>query len=150
MTERRPRVLRIERTFDAPADDVFDAWTNEEVMKRWLHGTTVLETPVAEVDLRVGGRVRVVMRNPEDGAEYGASGEYTLIDRPHRLVFTWVWDDDPDNPQLIELEFSERDGVTTVVMINSGIGADQQRDEQEEGWQVCFDNLDRALAETSG
>jgi uncharacterized protein YndB with AHSA1/START domain len=80
----------------------------------------------------------------EAGTEYGGGGEYTLIEPPHRLALTWVWDDDPSNPQLIELEFSERDGVTTAVMINSGIPTDKRRDEQESGWHRCFDNLDRA------
>jgi uncharacterized protein YndB with AHSA1/START domain len=71
------------------------------------------------VDLRAGGKVRVVMRRP-DGTEVGASGEYTLIDRPQRLEITWTFDDDPSNRQLIELSFSESEGSTTVVMINSG------------------------------
>ena len=56
MTEHRARVLRIERTFDAPVERVFEAWTSEEVLRRWLHGMPGWETPTAEVDLRVGGR----------------------------------------------------------------------------------------------
>jgi uncharacterized protein YndB with AHSA1/START domain len=146
MTERRPHVLRIERTFAAPAPAVFDAWTSEEVLRRWFRGMPDWETPVASVDLRIGGTIRVVMRNPDDGAEYGARGEFRVIDRPRRLEMTWIFDDDRQNPQLIELEFSERGGVTTVVMVNSGIGADKQRHAQESGWHGCFDNLDRALA----
>jgi uncharacterized protein YndB with AHSA1/START domain len=145
MSERREQVLRIERAFEAPAERVFDAWTSEEVLRRWLHGNPNWETPIASVDLRAGGEVRVVMRDPSDGAEYGARGEYTLVEPPHRLAFTWVWDDDPANPQMIELEFSERDGVTTVVMINSGIPTDERRNDQERGWHRCYDNLDRAL-----
>jgi uncharacterized protein YndB with AHSA1/START domain len=145
MTESGGLVLRIERSFDAPIEDVFEAWTSEEVMRRWLHAGRDWETPTAEIDLRVGGRVRVVMRDPSDGAEYGAVGEYTVVEPPHRLAFTWVWDDNHSNPQMIELEFSERDGVTTVVMINSGIGADEQRGDQERGWHLCYDNLDREL-----
>jgi uncharacterized protein YndB with AHSA1/START domain len=147
MSERHPGyVLEIERTFDAPAEEVFEAWTSEEVLRRWFHGDPEWETPTAEVDLRVGGRLRVVMRDPKAGEDHGASGEYTVIDPPHRLVFTWVWDDDPSHPQLIELEFSQRDGATTVLMTNSGITTEKGRDEHEDGWQKCFDNLDRALA----
>ncbi|HET8593422.1 MAG TPA: SRPBCC domain-containing protein, partial [Solirubrobacterales bacterium] len=56
--------LRMERTYDAPARAVFDAWTNEEVMRRWFHGQHDWETSEASVDLRVGGSVRVVMRDP--------------------------------------------------------------------------------------
>jgi uncharacterized protein YndB with AHSA1/START domain len=146
VSEREGLVLRIERTFDAPAQAVFDAWTSAEVMRRWFHADPEWETPTAEVDLRVGGRLRVVMRDPKAGEDYGASGEYTLIDPPQRLVFTWVWDDDPSHPQLIELKFSERDGATTVLMVSSGITTEKGRDEHEDGWHKCFDNLDRALA----
>jgi uncharacterized protein YndB with AHSA1/START domain len=147
MSEQHPGyTLEIERTFDAPAQEVFDAWTSEEVMRRWFHADPEWETPTAEVDLRIGGRVRVVMRDPGDGAEYGATGEYTVVDPPRRLVFTWVWDDDPANPQLIELEFTEHAGSTTVVMVNSGIPTDVRREDQHGGWQRCFDNLAGALA----
>ena len=44
MTEHRARVLRIERTFDAPVERVFEAWTSEEVLRRWLHGMPGWET----------------------------------------------------------------------------------------------------------
>jgi uncharacterized protein YndB with AHSA1/START domain len=80
VTDEPGRVVRIERSFDAPAEDVFDAWTNPEVMRRWFHCAPDWETPEAEVDLRVGGNVRVVMRRP-DGTEAEAHGEYTGIRR---------------------------------------------------------------------
>jgi uncharacterized protein YndB with AHSA1/START domain len=146
MSEHRARVLRIERTFDAPVERVFEAWTSEEVLRRWLHGMPGWDTPTAEVDLRVGGRIRIVMRDPSGGAESGATGEYRVVEPPHRLVFTWIWDDQPDQPQLVELEFSERDGRTTVLMTNSGIPTDARWESQQRGWNVCFDNLDRLLA----
>ena len=87
-------VLRMERTYDAPAQTVFDAWTSEEVMRRWWHAGRDWETPVAQVDLRVGGAIRVVMRNPHEDIEYGGGGEYTEVDPPRRLAFTWTWDGD--------------------------------------------------------
>jgi uncharacterized protein YndB with AHSA1/START domain len=145
MTEPPGYVVRIERTFDAPAEAVFDAWTSPEVMRRWFHPAPDWETPEAEVDLRVGGKVRVVMRRP-DGTEAEAQGEYTLIDRPLRLDMTWTFDDDPSNRQLIELSFSESDGSTTVLMVNSGISTDDRREAQDWGWRGCFEELERALA----
>ena len=60
------KTLRIERTFQAPAEAVFDAWTSEEVMRRWFQAGRGWETPDAQVDLRVGGAVRVVMRDPDE------------------------------------------------------------------------------------
>jgi uncharacterized protein YndB with AHSA1/START domain len=146
LTEHRARLLRIERSFDAPVERVFGAWTNEAVLRRWLHGMSGWETPTAEVDLRVGGRIRIVMRDPSDGTEAGATGEYRVVEPPRRLVFTWVWDDQVDQPQLVELEFFERDGRTTVLMTNSAIPTEVRLKDQERGWLVCYDNLERLLA----
>jgi uncharacterized protein YndB with AHSA1/START domain len=145
MTEESAQVVRIERTFEAPAEDVFDAWTNPEVIRRWFRPGRGWGEASAVVDLRVGGKVSVVMRAP-DGSEVGAGGEYTLIERPHRLAFTWTFDDDPSNQQMIELEFSEQDGATTVVFVNSNISGEDRRDSQYEGWQACIDNMERVLA----
>jgi uncharacterized protein YndB with AHSA1/START domain len=145
VTEQSGLVVRIERTFAASAESVFDAWTSPEVMRRWFHCAPDWDTPQAEVDLRLGGKVRVVMRQP-DGTEVEAKGEYTLIDRPHRLVMTWTFDDDPSNEQLIDLSFSESDGSTAVLMINSGVSTDGRRDAQDGGWRGCFDELERVLA----
>jgi uncharacterized protein YndB with AHSA1/START domain len=138
------RVVRIERTFAASAEEVFDAWTSPEVMRRWLHPAPHWETPEAEVDLRVGGTVRVVMRRP-DGTEIEARGEYTLIDRPHLLVMTWTFGDEPSNEQLLELSFTESEGSTTVRLVNTGISTDERRDAQDWGWRGCLDQLELAL-----
>ena len=145
MTEVSGYEVRIERTFEASAEDVFDAWTSPEVMRRWFHCAPDWETPVAEVDLRVGGRVRVVMRKP-DGTDAEMGGEYVLIDRPHRLVMTWTFHDDPANEQLMELTFSESDGSTTVLLVNSRISTDGRRDSQDWGWRGCLDQLERVMA----
>jgi uncharacterized protein YndB with AHSA1/START domain len=115
-------------------------------MRRWFHCGPDWETPVAEVDLRVGGAVRIVMRRP-DGREAGARGEYTLIDRPHRLVMTWTFDDVPANEQLIELAFSESGGNTTVVLTNREILSEERRESQDEGWRLCLDELERLLGD---
>jgi len=145
VTEDSAAVVRIERTFSANAEEVFDAWTSEEVIRRWFKPGRDWQEPSAEVDLRVGGTIRVVMRDP-DGAAVGASGEYTLIDRPNKLAFTWTFDDDPSNQQMIELEFTEQDGATTVLFVNSNISNEERRDSQYGGWQACLDNMEIALA----
>ncbi len=145
MPEEATRVVRIERTFDAPAEDVFDAWTSEEVIARWFKPREGWREADAEVDLRIGGKVRVVMRTPE-GEPVRAGGEYTLIERPNRLAFTWTFEDDPTNQQMIELEFTEREGVTTVLFVNSDISEESRRDAQYEGWSACLDEMARVLA----
>ena len=138
--------LRMTRSFAAPAEAVFDAFTSEEVMRRWWHAGHDWETPVATVDLRVGGEVRVVMRNPHEQVEHGGGGAYTEIDPPSRLAFTWVWDDDDDAvEQLIEVDFAEADGATTVTFTHSGLWDEESLPSFESGWGKCFDNLERVL-----
>jgi uncharacterized protein YndB with AHSA1/START domain len=138
--------LQMERTYEAPAETVFDAWTSEEVMRRWWHAGHDWETPVAEVDLRVGGTVRVVMRDPHSDSEYGGGGFYTEVDRPNRLAFTWIWDGN-DTRQLIEIDFEESGGVTTVRFTHRDLWDEEAVRSHEGGWSTCFDNLARALAE---
>jgi uncharacterized protein YndB with AHSA1/START domain len=144
VTEESSYVVRLERTFAAPPEDVFDAWTSPEVMRRWLNPAADWETPEAEVDLRVGGKVRVVMRRP-DGTEIEALGEFTLIDRPRRLVMSWTFGDEPSNEQVIELSFSESVDSTTVLLVNTGISTAERRDAQDWGWRGCLDQLERLL-----
>ena len=137
--------LGMKRTFDAPAQRVFDAWTSEEVIRRWWHAEHDWETTEAEVDLRVGGRVRVVMRNPHEDTEYGGGGEYTEVAPPTRLAFTWTWDDEPARPTLIEIDFEEANGVTTVRFNHIGLWSQEAVRSHEGGWGRCFDNLERTL-----
>jgi uncharacterized protein YndB with AHSA1/START domain len=146
VTDEPNRTLRIRRAFQAPIEQVFDAWTSPEVMRRWFHCEPDWDTPVADVDLRVGGRVRIVMRTA-DGTDLKAGGEYTAIERPHRLVMIWTFADDPLNRQLIELTFSESAGATTVLLVNSHISTDERRDSQHQGWHGCLDELERLLVD---
>ena len=141
--------LRMERTFNAPAQRVFDAWTSPEVMRRWWHAEYDWETSLAQVDLRVGGAVRVVMRDPKTDFEHGGGGQYLEIDPPRRLVFTWFWDGN-DTRQLIEVDFAESDGVTTVRFTHSDLWSEEAVRDHEGGWGRCFDNLERALSGTGG
>lgn len=137
--------FRMQRTFQAPAQRVFDAWTSEEVLRRWFHGRRAWDTPEASVDLRVGGAVRVVMRDPESGEEFGGGGVYTEIDPPRRLAFTWLWDREPVRT-LIEIEFEEDGGATTVRFTHSGLWDEQAVRSHEDGWTTCFAILADTLA----
>jgi len=143
--------LRIERTFQAPAETVFDAWTSDEVIRRWWQVENSWETSGAEVDLRVGGVVRVVMRDPDKDAEYGGGGHYTEIERPTRLAFTWTWDNDT-RETLIEIDFEETDGATKVTFTHSGLWDEEAVRDHEDGWSKILDRLGRTLevARTEG
>ena len=136
--------LQLERTFQAPAQAVFEAWTSEEVLRRWFYGQPGWETPEAQVDLKVGGAVRIVMRNPVEGEDHGGGGHYTEVDPPNRLAFTWTWDREP-RETLIEIEFEPADAGTEVRFTHSNLRDLESARSHERGWNACFDNLERAL-----
>ena len=76
--------------------------------------------------------------------EYGGGGTYTEIDPPRRLAFTWLWDDNSTR-MLIELDFEETGGVTTVRFTHRGLWDEDAVRSHEGGWTTAFDNLERAL-----
>jgi uncharacterized protein YndB with AHSA1/START domain len=135
--------LRLERTFDAPREAVFEAWTSPEVMRRWWAAGTDWGTPTAEVDLRRGGRIRVSMAEP-GGERHTFSGEYLEVSPPERLVFTVDWDG-PEGEGVVStliVEFHEDRDRTTVVLTNTGLASEEVRDSHETGWKECLHNLE--------
>jgi uncharacterized protein YndB with AHSA1/START domain len=138
MTDKR--TLRIERTYRAPIDRVFDAWTSPEVLRRWWRTQRDWETSEAQVDLRVGGAVRVAMRDPATGTEHAGGGVYTEVDPPTRVAFTWLWDGDTRRT-LIEIDFEERDGVTAVRFTHRDLWDEEAFRSHEDGWTRMFEIL---------
>jgi uncharacterized protein YndB with AHSA1/START domain len=138
------KALHIERIFQAPAEAVFDAWTSEEVLRRWWRVEHDWETTEAQVDLRVGGVVRVVMHDPNKDIDHGGGGNYTEIEPPTRLAFTWIWDGDTRGT-LIELDFHEADGATTVSFTHSRLWDEEAVRDHTYGWERLLDRLEGAL-----
>jgi uncharacterized protein YndB with AHSA1/START domain len=91
--------LVVRRTLPAPPERVFAAWTDPRSMARWL---SPFADAVATTDPRVGGAFRVVMRGL--GQEIEHTGEYRVVDPPHRLVFTWRSPYTGSEPSLITVE----------------------------------------------
>ena len=108
--------IQMERTFDAPRALVFDAVTQPEHVTRWWGGGGGVETlAICEIDLRVGGAYRYVIRKA-GGQEYPFKGVYREIDRPSRLVYTQIYDVAPFNQSeaVVTTVFDERNGRTTM------------------------------------
>jgi uncharacterized protein YndB with AHSA1/START domain len=111
----------ITRTFDAPARLVFEAWTNPEYMKRW-YGTSCMTLEVCEMDVRVGGAWRRVLRG-NDGSAYGWRGVFLEIKAPEHMVFTEIFDPFPDHPSTVTVTLVEQNGKThaTVVQVHDSV-----------------------------
>jgi uncharacterized protein YndB with AHSA1/START domain len=137
--------FRLQRTFAATAEEVFDAWTNPEVLQRWWAARPSWTSPGCEVDLRVGGSYVLRMLDSETGEVYAVGGEYREVVRPHRLVYTWCWQGDdgphPGHVSLVTVEFRGEGDATTVVLEHSGLPSEQSRRRHGDGWRGTFANL---------
>ena len=134
------------RIFDAPRTLVWKAWTDPKMMAQWF-GPRGFTSTVGELDVRVGGSLRIVMRGP-DGNEYPMKGEFREVVPPERLVFTNIAID-KDGKHLLEGEttvvLSESDGKTTLTLQTHAIGlvpiAPQMLAGLEAGWNQSIDKL---------
>lgn len=136
--------LKLTRVIPAPADKVFDAWLNPEVMQGFLcpgEGTTsrVSNDPV------VGGRYDILMEGGPHGEGVPHWGEYRRIDRPEHLEFTWNSPHaEPDS--IVTLEFRPVDGGTEVTLIHDRFPSEGARDGHEKGWTSILEKLEATFA----
>jgi uncharacterized protein YndB with AHSA1/START domain len=108
--------ILITRLFDAPAKNVFKAYTTPELVKRWW-GFETSHWLVCEIDLREGGMWRYVTREQGD-IEVGFHGHYQSIQAPHVLISTEVFEGMPEAAEgsLNTISFKEQNGITTMTM----------------------------------
>jgi len=138
--------VRVERTYEAPAEAVFDAWTNPEVLRRWWKADPSHEVSVA-ADVRTGGGYRLTMHRP-DGDEMVVHGTYREVSRPDRLVYSWAWEGTgpyANHESEVAVTFAEREpGRTTVVIEHAGLLDDDSRANHARGWNGVLDSFARS------
>jgi len=138
--------LVITRVFDAPREQVFRAWTDTRHMAQWW-GPKGFTNPVCELDVRVGGVIRIHMRAP-NGVVYPMSGVFEEITEPERLVFVSSALDENGNSMfdvLNTVTFAEQRGKTTLTLqarvIKATAQAPQYLKGMEAGWSQSLDRL---------
>jgi uncharacterized protein YndB with AHSA1/START domain len=142
--------VAITRVFTAPRALVWQAWTDPKMLAQWF-GPRGFTASVLELDLRVGGALRIVMHGP-DGNDYAMKGIFREVQAPERLVFSNVAIDNDGN-HLLEGEtiatLSEQDGKTTLTMKSHAVGlvplAPQMLAGMEAGWTQSIDKLGEVL-----
>lgn len=149
----------IERTFDAPASLVWQLWTDPEHFKKW-YGPQGFAVPVAEMDVRVGGKrlICMEMQTPDGSMKMWTTGEFREINPTDRLVYTESMADENGNivspsamgmpdgyPETTEVTvlLEELNGHTKMVMTHAGVPADSGAGG---GWTQAFDKMGDHLA----
>lgn len=144
-----PHSLRVSRIIKADADTLFRAWTDpEELVHWWRQEGDGWAFAGASIDLRVGGRYRLSMTDP-NGNTHAAVGVYQQVERPGRLVFTWDWEDPARRvgETLVTVEFKQANDKRTEVVVTHERFADVTRiGRHEQGWTELLGLLDRVIA----
>jgi uncharacterized protein YndB with AHSA1/START domain len=141
------REVTITRVLPAPRERVFRAWTDPAHLSQWW-GPKGFTNPVCEVDARMRGALRIVMRAP-DSSEYTMKGEFREVVPPQRLEFTNI-SVDQDGSHLIEgvtiVTFAAQGDKTAMTLHTRAVGvvplSAQMLDGLEEGWAETIDKLE--------
>lgn len=144
MPSDQPIVIRISHVYDFPAERVFDAWLDPEKARKFLFATSTGRMVRAEIDARVGGTFNFTDRRGGLDAEH--VGEYLVIERPRRLVFTFQTEKGSTDLSRV-----------TIVIVPQGAGCDltltheidpkwaAYKDRTEAGWTMILDGLAATL-----
>jgi uncharacterized protein YndB with AHSA1/START domain len=133
-------MISVTRTFDAPPDRVFTAWTDPAQFAHWFGGAGTTVQDVA-MDVRPGGvwRARMVLDN--GATEIPWRGTYQEVDRPSRLVFT-LTDRHGDEYELVTVVLKDVEGGTEMTFTQEGGHMPPgQYARAEEGWRAFFDDM---------
>lgn len=137
--------LFLKRTLKASRENVFKAWTDPVEIKKWF-SPEGFDTPIAEVDLRVGGKYRIGMKQKDKDEMNVATGVYREIRPSEKLLFTWSWEGDPNMAEtLVTLEFRDQGKGTELILTHELFPDEASRDRHNEGWISCINKLEKAL-----
>ena len=146
-SQPQPDSLQLRRTFAAPRDRVFRAWTDAKQFALWFHPSTDHTTIVSQMDLKVGGAYSLEMHH-KSGNVHKLSGTYQQIKPPEKLVFTWRWATDPPGQEsVVSLEFHDLGDATEILLNHGQFPSAESREQHNHGWMGCFEQLQGYLAQ---
>jgi uncharacterized protein YndB with AHSA1/START domain len=138
--------LQIRRTFKAPRQAVFQAWTTAEALEKWFAPSDEYTTKVVELDLRVDGRYRIEMRSPE-GKIHRLVGVFKEVRYSEKLVYTWSWEERQEEfgETLVTVEFRDLGDLTEIILTHELLPTAEDRTEHERGWAGCLNRLPKVV-----
>ena len=133
--------VTVMREIQAPKEQVFNAWLDPEMLKKFMKPMDAISIPKAEVNAVEGGRFDIVMLG-ENEMPHG--GEYQVIDRFTKIVFTWESAYSVDG-STVTLNFSGDESRTKLELIHTRFLNEEMRNNHEGGWTNILKWLDEAL-----
>jgi uncharacterized protein YndB with AHSA1/START domain len=132
-------IVQIRRRLRAGAEQIFDLWTKPDLMVRWMSPYPGAVECKASCDLRPGGAFSIVMSS--EGSSREVSGIYVQIDRPRKLVFTWIGPLTNNVDTLVTVELNPLDDETELVLTHERLPTPAIREGHTMGWGNILDHL---------
>jgi uncharacterized protein YndB with AHSA1/START domain len=146
MNDASETMLRLERLIASPPEDLFALWVEPENLLKWW-APDGFEAAVGGLDIRPGGRWRMMLRRP-DGGVVATSGVYRIVEPPRHLVFTWAWENSAgarSHETEVAVSFEPAPGGTRLVLVQQHFESRQARDNHNRGWSASFDRQRKIL-----
>jgi uncharacterized protein YndB with AHSA1/START domain len=137
-------IVQVRRRMRAPAEEIFDLWTKPDLMVRWMSPYRGAVDCTASCDLRPGGAFSLVMSS--EGSSREVSGTYIEIDRPRKLVFTWMGPLTNNVDTLVTVELIPRGDETDLVLTHERLPTQAIVEGHTMGWGNILDHLADAVS----
>lgn len=148
-TRQKP-FLNLVRTYPVAPEKVWQAWTDAQAVKKWWGPGPGEPVAVAELDVRVGGRFRIVFGGSK-GTDHEVQGTYREVVPPRpnttgKLVFTWSWPNStPERESLVTIVFRAAGKGTELDFRHEQLFDEKVRDDHQRGWTGTLDKLEKFL-----
>ena len=137
--------LTLSRHYPVAPEKVYRAWTDPKAVSKWWGPGPGEPVSLAELDVRVGGRFRIVFGGP-DGKMHECAGTYKEVVPNKKLVFTWSWPNStPERISVVTIVFKDLNGKTELVFKHEQLFDEKVRDDHKRGWSSTLDKLEQFL-----
>ena len=137
--------LSLQRHYPVAPEKVWRAWTDPQALAKWWGPGPGEPVSLAELDVRVGGRFRIVFGGP-DGKMHECAGTYQEVVPHRKLVFTWHWPNStPERVSLVTIVFEAVGKATELAFKHEQLFDEKARDDHKRGWSASLDKLDDFL-----
>ena len=138
--------LVVRKLIPATREEVFAAWTDPESIRQWMCPGDV-ETTEAQLDVRVGGSYRILMKGKTE--DFDHNGVYQVVEPPSKLGFTWISKGTDNQPTLVTVEIFERGKQSELVLTHERFPKAQMVERHKGGWSQIADKLAQRFAQNA-
>jgi len=141
-----PIEVSVRQRFRQSAERVFDAWLDINLVRRFLFSTDTGEMVRCDLDPRVGGRFVLTDRRPDGDVEH--TGEYLVIERPHKLVFTFGIPAASPTFDIVTIDITPQSDGGCILQLTAQMQPEWKdyADRARQGWSQILAALQQALA----